>query len=54
VVSDESIGAEAILQECRSKLSAFEVPQRLEIIGALPHTAKGALDRRAVEVQYAP
>ncbi len=49
----ESVGSEQILQYCRSRLSAFEVPDRLDVVAALPHTAKGALDRRAVEAQYA-
>lgn len=53
VSQHESIGPEAILQDCRNKLSPFEVPERLEVVAALPHTAKGALDRRAVEEQYA-
>ncbi|HEV7850850.1 MAG TPA: FadD7 family fatty acid--CoA ligase [Mycobacterium sp.] len=50
---NESIGPETILRECKSKLSPFEVPERLEVVAALPHTAKGALDRRAVEEQFA-
>ena len=50
---DERFGSEEILQECRGKLSGFEMPERLEVVAALPHTAKGALDRRAVEDQYA-
>ena len=49
----ESIRPETILQHCRSKLASFEVPTHLEVVAALPHTAKGALDRRAVEEQYA-
>jgi acyl-CoA synthetase (AMP-forming)/AMP-acid ligase II len=54
VVSDnESIGPETVLQYCRSALSAFETPERLQIVAALPHTAKGAIDRRAVEERYA-
>jgi acyl-CoA synthetase (AMP-forming)/AMP-acid ligase II len=54
VVRDcESIGSEQILQYSRSRLSAFEVPDRLEVVAALPHTAKGGLDRRAVDVRYA-
>jgi acyl-CoA synthetase (AMP-forming)/AMP-acid ligase II len=50
---NESMGPETILRECKSKLSPFEVPERLEVVAALPHTAKGALDRRAVEEQFA-
>jgi acyl-CoA synthetase (AMP-forming)/AMP-acid ligase II len=49
----ESIGSEQILQYSRNRLSAFEVPDRLEVVAALPHTAKGGLDRRAVDARYA-
>jgi acyl-CoA synthetase (AMP-forming)/AMP-acid ligase II len=48
----ENLEPEHILEYCRNQLSAFEVPDRLEVVAALPHTAKGALDRRAVEVQF--
>jgi acyl-CoA synthetase (AMP-forming)/AMP-acid ligase II len=48
----ENLGPEQILEYCRNQLSAFEVPDRLEVVAALPHTAKGALDRRAVEAQF--
>jgi acyl-CoA synthetase (AMP-forming)/AMP-acid ligase II len=51
-VADEDIGAEQILRYCRTRLSAFEVPDRLDVVPALPHTAKGALDRRALEALY--
>jgi acyl-CoA synthetase (AMP-forming)/AMP-acid ligase II len=49
----ENIGSEQILQYCRNRLSAFEIPDRLEVVAALPHTAKGGLDRLAVDAQYA-
>jgi acyl-CoA synthetase (AMP-forming)/AMP-acid ligase II len=52
VSQDERFGSDQILQECRGKLAAFEIPERLEVVAALPHTAKGALDRRAVQDQY--
>jgi len=50
----ESTGAEEILQYCRDRLAVFEVPDRLELTAALPHTAKGGLDRKAVQARYAP
>ncbi|MCT9083950.1 FadD7 family fatty acid--CoA ligase [Streptomyces fulvoviolaceus] len=50
----ESTGPEEILQYCRDRLAAFEVPDRLELAAALPHTAKGGLDRKAVQARYAP
>jgi acyl-CoA synthetase (AMP-forming)/AMP-acid ligase II len=53
VAEGRSLASEQILQGWRGKLSAFEIPERLEVVAALPHTAKGALDRRAVEDQYA-
>ena len=49
----ESVGPDQILESCRSQLAPFEIPDRLEVVGGLPHTAKGALDRRAVQDQYA-
>jgi acyl-CoA synthetase (AMP-forming)/AMP-acid ligase II len=48
----ESVGPLDILASCRSRLAPFEVPDQLEVVANLPHTAKGALDRRAVEQQY--
>jgi acyl-CoA synthetase (AMP-forming)/AMP-acid ligase II len=53
VSENDSIEPETILQDCHGRLSSFEMPERLEVVAALPHTAKGALDRRAVEDQYA-
>jgi acyl-CoA synthetase (AMP-forming)/AMP-acid ligase II len=37
---------------CRERLAAFEVPARFQAVSALPHTAKGSLDRRAVAEQF--
>ncbi|MFD8918877.1 FadD7 family fatty acid--CoA ligase [Streptomyces sp. NPDC059569] len=45
--------ADRILAYCRARLAPYEVPDRLEITRALPHTVKGALDRKAVAEQYA-
>jgi acyl-CoA synthetase (AMP-forming)/AMP-acid ligase II len=49
----EKVGPEQILIYSRSRLSAFEVPDQLEVVAELPHTAKGALDRRAVTARFA-
>ncbi|MET9408475.1 FadD7 family fatty acid--CoA ligase [Streptomyces sp. NPDC002935] len=48
----ETVGPDEILRYCRDRLAAFEVPERLELVAALPHTAKGGLDRLAVEARY--
>jgi non-ribosomal peptide synthetase component E (peptide arylation enzyme) len=53
VCQGESLGSEQILQYSRNLLSAFEVPDRLDVVAALPHTAKGGLDRLAVAAQFA-
>jgi acyl-CoA synthetase (AMP-forming)/AMP-acid ligase II len=37
---------------CRERLAAFEVPASFRDASALPHTAKGSLDRRAVAEQF--
>ncbi|MGW3246084.1 FadD7 family fatty acid--CoA ligase [Streptomyces sp. NPDC001070] len=49
----ETIGSEEIARYCRTRLAAFEVPDRIDIVAALPHTAKGGLDRAAVDALYA-
>jgi acyl-CoA synthetase (AMP-forming)/AMP-acid ligase II len=42
------------LQEyCRTRLGAFEVPQRIHIVANFPRTAKGSTDRRALALQFA-
>ncbi|MET8135424.1 FadD7 family fatty acid--CoA ligase [Streptomyces sp. NPDC005251] len=50
----DAVGPEEILRYCRDRLAAFEVPERLQLVAALPHTAKGGLDRRAVAARYVP
>jgi acyl-CoA synthetase (AMP-forming)/AMP-acid ligase II len=37
---------------CRTKLSAFEVPQRIYIVADFPRTAKGSVDRRALALRF--
>jgi acyl-CoA synthetase (AMP-forming)/AMP-acid ligase II len=37
---------------CRTKLSAFEVPERIYIVADFPRTAKGSTDRRALAAQF--
>jgi len=37
---------------CRERLAPFEIPATFELASALPHTAKGSLDRRAVAEQF--
>ncbi|MCI2415919.1 FadD7 family fatty acid--CoA ligase [Saccharopolyspora sp. K220] len=53
VVLDEGVDSDQVLRYCRDRLAAFEVPDRLEVVAALPHTAKGGLDRLAIEQKYA-
>jgi acyl-CoA synthetase (AMP-forming)/AMP-acid ligase II len=48
----EVVGREEILRYCRDRLAPFEVPDRLELVTALPYTAKGGLDRKAIQGRY--
>ncbi|MDQ0597703.1 acyl-CoA synthetase (AMP-forming)/AMP-acid ligase II [Streptomyces canus] len=54
VRESEGVGPGEILRYCRDRLAAFEVPDRLELVTALPYTAKGGLDRKAVQARFAP
>jgi acyl-CoA synthetase (AMP-forming)/AMP-acid ligase II len=38
---------------CRTKLSAFEVPERIYLVSDFPRTAKGSTDRHALAVRFA-
>ncbi|MFE3031134.1 FadD7 family fatty acid--CoA ligase [Streptomyces canus] len=49
----DGAGRAEILRYCRDHLAGFEVPDRLELVTALPYTAKGGLDRKAVQARYA-
>jgi len=42
-----------LLDYCRTKLSAFEVPERIYIAADFPRTAKGSTDRHALALQFA-
>lgn len=37
---------------CRTKLSGFEVPERIYIVSDFPRTAKGSTDRRALAERF--
>ncbi|MFC8430611.1 FadD7 family fatty acid--CoA ligase [Streptomyces sp. NPDC057253] len=49
----DGAGRAEILRYCREHLAPFEVPDHLEVVAALPYTAKGGLDRKAVQARYA-
>jgi acyl-CoA synthetase (AMP-forming)/AMP-acid ligase II len=38
---------------CHTKLSAFELPERIHVVADFPRTAKGSTDRRALAAQFA-
>lgn len=41
-----------LVEFCRARLAAFEVPGSIEFAGELPHTAKGSVDRHAVAEEF--
>ncbi|MFI6938336.1 FadD7 family fatty acid--CoA ligase [Streptomyces sp. NPDC050418] len=53
VVRDgEYLGTEQILRYCRGRLAVTGVPDRVEIVDTLPHTAQGGLDRQAIGARF--
>jgi acyl-CoA synthetase (AMP-forming)/AMP-acid ligase II len=52
VTADHDTTPGRILDHCRGRLPAFEVPDRVDIVDALPHTPKGALDRKAITARF--
>ncbi len=41
-----------LVELCRERLAAYEVPTKIQVAEELPHTAKGSVDRRAVANQF--
>ena len=44
--------SDELAEFCRQRLAPFEVPANIAVIGELPHTAKGSVDRRAVAQRF--
>jgi acyl-CoA synthetase (AMP-forming)/AMP-acid ligase II len=44
--------AAELVEFCRERLAAFEVPASFQVTAELPHTAKGSVDRRAVAERF--
>jgi acyl-CoA synthetase (AMP-forming)/AMP-acid ligase II len=44
--------SDELAEFCRQRLAPFEVPANIVVIGELPHTAKGSVDRRAVAQRF--
>ena len=55
VILREGIQAteDELIDYCRGRLSAFEVPERIHIVTSFPRTAKGSTDRHALAEQFA-
>ncbi len=55
VILREGIQAteDELIDYCRARLSAFEVPERIHIVTSFPRTAKGSTDRHALAAQFA-
>ncbi len=49
LAKDVSVGAEAVFDHCRSLLSKYKLPDRIEITDALPLTATGKLQRKELK-----
>lgn len=53
VVAPAGVTAAQLLRYCSEHLARFEIPSSIQLVAELPHTPKGALDRRAVAARFA-
>jgi acyl-CoA synthetase (AMP-forming)/AMP-acid ligase II len=53
VLREEEEEPAEIVRYCVGRLAPFEVPERIQVVPALPRTAEGALDRQAVQLRFA-
>ncbi|HKN47453.1 MAG TPA: fatty acid--CoA ligase family protein, partial [Candidatus Polarisedimenticolia bacterium] len=54
LVAGKGLTREAVLTACRARLAPFKIPRRIEFVDALPLTARGKTDRRALESLVSP
>ena len=52
VVAEVGVSTADLLSACRKHLAPFEIPDSIQFVSELPHTPKGALDRRAVTARF--
>ncbi len=48
IVAAKGVTREALLTGCRARLASFKIPRRIEFVRAIPLTARGKTDRRAL------
>lgn len=51
-VAGEDLGREALLRFCHERLSPWQVPRDLWLVGEIPSTERGKINRRAVAESY--
>ena len=52
VVSDPSLTEQDLKDHCRSELSHFKCPRSIQIVGELPRSAMGKLDKRTLRATF--
>jgi len=48
VLGDTSVSPAELLAFCRARLAGYKCPRSLEVVGSLPRTTMGKLDKRAL------
>lgn len=48
VVAEDSVDTQTLVEYCRTRLAAFEIPEVITLVSEVPLTAKGDVDRKAL------
>jgi acyl-coenzyme A synthetase/AMP-(fatty) acid ligase len=54
VVTRRAVAAGELIAHCRTRLTAFKVPQQIRIVSELPRNSSGKLDKRALLAEPGP
>lgn len=54
VVADAALNETRLLEHCRQRLSAWQVPKRIFFLNELPVNERGKISRRALALKFAP
>jgi len=52
VVKDSTVQPDQLMAYCRTQLAGFKCPRSVQVVGELPRTAMGKLDKRILRKQY--
>lgn len=52
IVVADGISADAVIAHCKARLGGVKAPKSVEFVAAIPRTAAGKMDKKALRIPY--